>query len=174
MPLTKAQIREKLPWIAEIEKFEAREIQETCHDCNAGLGETHHPNCDVPRNTKTGIQRLQSPEEEDFQEVWVGVMYPFALKIAMEEELFCRDIFIEDGEESIMREFSMDKWTKNREGKAKILWHQPCQKDDEGAHIDVNRAMDLFLERELYKIPLLPLPEPPPRTISRRRNLETT
>lgn len=72
MPFTKDQIREKLPWIREIEALNGKEIQESCPDCACGLGKPHNPNCDVPRNTKTGEQRLTSETEEDFQEVWVG------------------------------------------------------------------------------------------------------
>jgi hypothetical protein len=32
-------------------------------------------------------------------------------------------------------------------GRTRILWHQPCGRDDEGAHADLNRAAIMLSKR---------------------------
>lgn len=148
-PLTRNKILELYPWMREIEAISGA-IQPNCPDCNTGLGQTHSKNCDIPRNTITGIQRIQDKTPETFEEIWIGIPHPHAHKAAWEENLFYRDLLIKGEETTVMHSYNAKEIAKAD----KVLWEQPCQKNDDGAKVDINKGSQLAQEQKSYKIPL--------------------
>lgn len=128
------------PWM---EHFRG-DIRETCHDCAVGLGEPHVEGCDTARCLNCNGQRMVCPcGEEGAGDVWTGLMYPKMHEACLKRNLWCRDFIVEDNGTMIPIVSKEDferilDLTLNEPWRCK--WHVPCERNDPGAHPDLNKA----------------------------------
>jgi len=111
-------------------------LREGCPDCSAKIGDIHLEGCDWARCQVCGFQRLSCDCEDGDGDVWIGICAPESHKICYEENLWCRDLIETEGD----RVMEPGDFQKQMDGELKIRWHVPCERDDEGAHADLNRA----------------------------------
>lgn len=131
------------PWMAAF----LADLRETCHDCGAALGEVHADGCDTARCAICHGQRISCgcPWEQTGGDRWWGLMYLEEYRLCLEQNYWCRDFFEDGGRwvpvatpEGYRR--LLDISLQNR---GRVRWHVPCQRNDLGAHTDLNRAAPL-------------------------------
>ena len=117
-------------------------MRKTCHDCGVKIGEYHKEWCDAPSCTICGIQLLQCNHWEKGNSKFTGEMYPEERKICRELGLYCRSFVngkpVKPGEIDANKLFDPNY---------KVDWFVPCNKDDYGAHPDINRATVIYQQR---------------------------
>jgi hypothetical protein len=132
-----ARVLKENPWM---EAFKDQLIP-TCHDCAVGLGEVHIGGCDAARCSVCGGQLLSCSCPDGRPDIWTGLMMPDLHKICLERNLWCRDFVTYNGKpEEVLLGRLDTALMAQLDGRAKIRWHVPCEKDDPGSHADLNRA----------------------------------
>jgi hypothetical protein len=146
------------PWM---EAFKDR-LRETCHDCGKNIGERHIPGCDAARCHECGGQHMCCGCDTE-PDIWTGLMMPNLHYICLQRDLWCYDAIVVNGKEHPVASpelyrLALDiqlagdplvqfadnlRELAGEEVKSvspRVRWHIPCQKDDPGAHPDLNRA----------------------------------
>jgi hypothetical protein len=83
--MTIDDVLHRYPWLRKLLPYHP--LQEHCPDCGTGLGQPHAPDCDVPRCTLCGEQRLlcSCHGREIEPERWIGTMYAQDTRVALEQ-----------------------------------------------------------------------------------------
>jgi len=115
-----------------------------CHDCGVCIGELHKEGCDGVTCTVCGTQLLICGHYPEGNAKWTGEMYPEERKICEERNLWCRDFV--DGKP--VEEVDFEKLLNDE---IDVKWHVPCNKDDYGAHHDLNRSVKFLIEQRRVK-----------------------
>lgn len=104
-------------------------IVRDCPDCGAKPGELHDPGCDHEQCPCCREQAIGCDCSCDDSErlPWTGVAA--GVRECVRLGLFCRDLYEDSG--GVVLKYGF-------ESPCRILWHQPCGPDDEGARPDLN------------------------------------
>jgi len=122
-------------------------LRESCPDCAVKIGVMHEEGCDWARCQVCGYQRLSCSCKGGGGDIWIGICAPESHKICYENNFWCRDLVEKDGDTRLVVHPTdvMDHLHGKLDGR--ILFHQPCERDAEGAHADLNRAA-LFMSQQ--------------------------
>lgn len=91
-----------------------------CHDCGVKVGEKHLEGCDAVLCHVCGDQLMCCEHYPEGNSIYTGTMYPELHEICIENNLYCK-----------------------RKGRSWI----PCNKDEEGATHDYNKAFIIWHEQ---------------------------
>ena len=136
--MTIKDVLQQYPWLHKLLPYHP--LEERCPDCSAGLGETHAPDCDVPRCTACGQQRLLCGcrWQEIEPERWIGTAYAQDVRVALEHGFFCRCLVQDPAGK--WRSASWHETLEARTQGRRYRFCAPCGPHDPGASPDLNAA----------------------------------
>lgn len=136
--MTEKELLLSYPWIKNAKNFYGKgKLTPNCSSCGAQLGEDHRKVCQLKNNPG----------------IWVGMLYPHAIKICLERNLFCRDLVLRPNGYTT-DSITSDDVIKNRQDPGHVKWHSPCHSYDQGAHFDINLGLTMAVNSGEIKKPL--------------------